>query len=113
MEQLEDPAAIIAEGLRVGKRATIGFVNAGYWLNRWHLLRQGARITNEVYPRPWYQSLPTNAFSIKEFEAFCQDAGIQVVQRVHLRGDWCEQCLFWPNLMAGYAIYDITAASSV
>lgn len=112
VEQLEDSAEIIAEGLRVGKRATIGFVNAAYWLNRWYFARYGARILNEVYPRPWYQSLPTNAFSILEFEKFCEQAGIRIVQRVHLRGDWCETCHFLPNLMAGYAIYDITAAAS-
>ena len=112
VEQLEDSAEIIAEGLRVGKRATIGFVNAAYWLNRWYFARYGTRILNEVYPRPWYQSLPTNAFSILEFEKFCEQAGIRIVQRVHLRGDWCETCHFLPNLMAGYAIYDITAAAS-
>ena len=112
VEQLEDSAEIIAEALRVGQRATIGFVNAAYWRNRWHFARYGARILNEVYPRPWYQSLPTNAFSIQEFEGFCEQAGIKIVQRVHLRGDWCETCRVLPNLLAGYAIYDITAATS-
>ena len=108
VEQLDDPAAIIAEGLRVGKRATVGFVNTGYWLNRANALLRGRRTLNEVYPKPWYETLPANPFSVLEFEEFCRAHSIQIQHRVYLRGDWGRQCFKLPNLRAGYAIYDIS-----
>ena len=108
VEQLDDPAAIIAEGLRVGKRATVGFVNTGYWLNRANALLRGRRTLNEVYPKPWYETLPANPFSVLEFEEFCSAHSIQIQHRVYLRGDWDRQCFKLPNLRAGYAIYDIS-----
>lgn len=108
IEQLEDPVAIIAEGLRVGKRVTVGFVNTGYWLNRSNALLRGRRTQNEVYTKPWYQTLPANPFSVLEFEDFCQAQSIQVQHRVYLRGDWVRQCQRLPNLRAGYAIYDLS-----
>ena len=51
VELLDDPDAILAEGLRVGKRVTVGFVNHGFWLNRFNFLLKGQRTVNEVYPR--------------------------------------------------------------
>ena len=108
VEQLDDPAAILCEGLRVGKRATVGFVNAGFWLNRANAMFRGRRTRNEVYPKPWYETLPANPFSVREFEEFCADQSIRIQHRVYLSGDWDRQCQRLPNLRAGYAIYDIS-----
>ncbi|MFT4902262.1 MAG: methionine biosynthesis protein MetW [Lentimonas sp.] len=108
VEQLDDPAGIIAEGLRVGRRATVGFVNSAYWLNRANTMFQGRRTLNEVYPKPWYKTIPANPFSVREFEEFCGVQSIEIQHRVYLRGDWHRQCHNLPNLRAGYAIYDIS-----
>ena len=107
VELLDDPDAIIAEGLRVGKRVTVGFVNHGYWKNRWNYCSRGRRTLNEVYPKPWYETHPANPFSVDEFETFCQARGITIQDRVCLRGNWRDQCKIMPNLLAGYAIYDL------
>lgn len=110
VEQLEDADATLAEGLRVGKRVTVGFVNHGFWLNRFNYAFKGRRTLNEVYRKPWYQSLPANAFSVSEFEQFCEDRSIQIENRVCLSGDWDAEVKFLPNLMTGYAIYDLSRA---
>ena len=62
VEQLEDPGETLAEGLRVGRRVTVGFVNQGFWLNRVNALLRGRRTINEVFPKPWYESLPAILF---------------------------------------------------
>lgn len=108
VELLDDPDGILAEGLRVGKQVTVGFVNHGYWKNRWNYFAQGRRTLNDVYPRPWYETQPANPFSVAEFESFCKARQIAVKDRVFLRGDWNNECKFWPNLLAGYAIYDLS-----
>lgn len=108
VEQLDDPDAILAEGLRVGKRVTVGFVNHGFWLNRFNFLKSGERTINEVYSTPWYESLPANPFSISEFERYCGSRKINIDDRVYLLGNWQAECRVLPNLLAGYAVYDLS-----
>lgn len=109
VEQLEAPDQTLAESLRVGQRVTVGFVNRGFWLNRMHHFFRGRRTINEVYPEPWYSSLPANRFSIVEFEDFCRERKIRVENKVYLAGNWSNQTGMLPNLTAGYALYDLSA----
>jgi len=111
VEQLDEPAAILEEGLRVGRQVTVGFVNHGFWLNRLNYLRSGSRTVNEVYPRRWYESLPANPFSVGEFEDFCRRREIRVDHRVLLSGNWRREQRRLPKLLAGYAIYDLSRGS--
>ena len=109
VEHLEDADAILAEGLRVGRHVAVGFVNKGFWINRLNALLHGKRTVNEVYPKPWYESMPSNPFSVAEFEAFCDARKIVIENRVYLSGDWLNECRKLPNLLAGYAIYDLSS----
>ena len=107
LQELECPAFIIEESLRIGRQMAVGFVNHGFWLNRWSVLRKGSRIQNAVYPKRWDQSPPLNPVSIVEFEAFCVKKQIRIRHSVYLLGDWKTRCVFLPNLRAGYALYSI------
>jgi methionine biosynthesis protein MetW len=111
VELLDDPDAILSEGLRVGKHVTVGFVNHGFWLNRVNFLFKGQHTVNEVYPDQWYQSLRSNPFSVNEFDAFCQVREIKIENRAYLAGDWSSDCKWMPNLLAGYALYDLSSQS--
>ncbi len=113
IEQLAGADAVLAEGLRVGRRVTVGFVNHGFWLNRLNFLLRGKRTVNEVYSKRWYEDLPSNPFSVREFEEYCALRGIRVEARVCLRGNWRDECRFLPNLRAGYALYDLSADGAV
>ncbi len=108
VELLEDPDNILAEGLRVGKQVTVGFVNHGFWKNRWDYFTRGRQALNEVYPKSWYEMHPANPFSVAEFEAFCRIREIKVNDRVYLCGNWRDECRYLPNLLTGYAIYDLS-----
>jgi len=107
LQELNNPLEILREALRVGKRLAIGFVNHGYWINRWQMLRDGSRITNEVYPEPWWQSRAMNPVSVSSFEAFCRAEGASIESRVFLASDWRTPCNFMPSLFAGYAVYEL------
>lgn len=107
LEEVEDPAAVIKEALRVGRAVTVGFVNHGYWKNRLAMLLQGRKPRNAVYTTAWHESRPANPATLADFEAFCQSSGIRVIRRALLRGDWHTPCHFLPNLFAGYALYDL------
>ena len=107
LEELARPRQVIAEALRVGSRLTVGFVNHGFWKNRVASAFTGRKPRNEVYPHSWDESRPANPVSIADFEAFCAAAGHVVHRRVLLGGDWRTPCRLRPNLLAGYAVYEI------
>ncbi len=105
VQELERPAKVIESALRVGKRLAVGFVNYGYWRNRWSIARTGERIKNDVYPVEWHEGSPHNPVSVHSFETYCRDARLSIEHVVYLRGDWKTPCHRLPNLRAGYVIY--------
>lgn len=108
IEELTQPAVVLREALRAGRRVNVGFVNHGYWKNRWGALRHGGRLRNEVYTTDWADTRPSNPLSVADFEAFCAKENIRIARRVLLRGDWESPCTFLPNLRSGYAMYELT-----
>jgi methionine biosynthesis protein MetW len=108
LEELPDPGAIIEQALRIGKNVTVGFVNHGYWKNRAAAFFLGRKPQNAVYTTAWFESRPSNPASIADFEDFCSLRQLRVAHRAHLLGDWKSPCPLAPNLLAGYALYDLT-----
>jgi methionine biosynthesis protein MetW len=107
LEELARPAVVIGEALRVARCVTIGFVNHGYWKNRVNALVSGRKPRNEIYPAPWAESRPSNPVSIADFESFCAEGKFVVRRKALLRGNWVTPCRFLPNLLAGYAVYEL------
>ncbi|HEY4989839.1 MAG TPA: methionine biosynthesis protein MetW [Opitutaceae bacterium] len=110
VHELNDPAGVILEALRVGRAVTVGFVNHGFWKNRLNVLFRGRKVRNAVYTTAWHESRPANPLTIADFEDFCRERSIRVARRAHLLGDWRTPCPILPNLFAGYALYDLTRA---
>jgi methionine biosynthesis protein MetW len=110
VHELDDPAGVILEALRVGSSVTVGFVNHGFWKNRLNVLFRGRKVRNVVYTTPWHESRPANPLTIADFEDFCREKSIRVARRALLLGDWRTRCPVLPNLLAGYALYDLTRA---
>ena len=107
VHELADPTKVILEALRVGRTLTVGFVNHGFWKNRLNTLVQGQKIRNEVYTTEWFESRPANPVTIADFERFCVVKEIRIARRAHLSGNWRTPCRSFPNLFAGYALYDL------
>jgi methionine biosynthesis protein MetW len=107
VHELADPTAVIFEALRVGRTLTVGFVNHGFWKNRLNALLHGRKIRNEVYTTEWFDSRPANPVSVADFEQFCAAKGIRIARRAHLAGNWHTPCHTLPNLLAGFALYDL------
>lgn len=108
VQELPSPKEVLEEALRVGKKVTVGFVNQGFWKNRWRFVQTGNRMVNEVFPKPWYESHPTNPVSVGEFEEFCAAQRITIHRRVFLGGDWQKRVKVLPRLTCGYAIFDLS-----
>lgn len=110
VQELARPGALIQEALRVAENVAVGFVNHGYWLNRWHTLISGSRVTNEVFPLSWDDGDPYNPVTVKGFQEFAGKHHIHVANTVYLKGNWRTQTSLLPNLAAGYAIYHLKRA---
>ena len=108
LPELENAREVVLESLRVARRVAVGFVNYGYWRNRLAVAVSGDRVVNEVYPERWESSRPTNQISVNSFKEFCAKNDIKIRRRHVLRADWETPCAFLPNLMAGYAIFEIS-----
>jgi methionine biosynthesis protein MetW len=107
VQELNRPGALIQEALRVAENVAVGFVNHGFWLNRWHTLLTGSRVTNEVFPLSWDVGDPYNPVTVRGFQEFASKHGIHVADAVFLKGDWQAKTTLLPNLTAGYAIYHL------
>lgn len=107
VQELGNPTTVILEALRAGRTLTVGFVNHAFWKNRFNMLLRGRKITNEVYKTEWFESRPANPVTIADFEHFCAIQGIRIARRAHLSGNWRTPCRAFPNLFAGYALYDL------
>jgi len=107
LEEVADPAAVIDEALRVARSVAVGFVNHGYWKNRIDTFFRGSKPRNAVYTTRWHESRPANPLGISDFEHFCAVKKLRVARRVFFRGDWKTPCRALPNLLAGYALYDL------
>lgn len=108
LEELPEPGQAIREGLRLARRVTVTFVNHAFWRNRLSGVLLGRKPRNAVYRQAWADSRPANPVTIADFEAYCAEAGIRVARRVHLCGDWKRPAKWWPNLLGGYALYELT-----
>ena len=107
IQEIQKPGDLIEQSLRVANNVAVGFVNYGFWLNRWTTLVTGSRPTNEVFPLSWESGAPYNPVTIKGFEAFASERNIHIANSVFLRGNWRSRNRLLPNLFAGYAIYHL------
>lgn len=110
LQELSDPAEVVLEALRVGKRVAVAFVNNGHWRNRLSMLRYGHRQRGGSSPNAWYHSEPTNPLSVADFEDFCAHYGIVIGRRIFLGSDLKTPRSFLPKLSAGYGVYELLRA---
>ncbi len=107
LPELGRPGDLIRKALRIGNNLAVGFINYGYWLNRWYALSRGTRPVNEVFPATWDTAAPDNPVTIAEFKSFAKREGLTIERAVYLRGDWKQPVEFLPNLGAGYALFHL------
>lgn len=108
LPELENTHEVIGESLRVGKRVIVGFINYGFWYNRLFLLFKGRRTVNKIYDHDWDSARPTNEISVVSFKDFCNKNDIVINREHFLRANWRTPCKFFPNMMAGYALFEIS-----
>ena len=110
LQAVHYPDKILDEMLRIGRQCIVTFPNFGHWRCRWHLWQQGRMPVSEFMPYSWYNTPNIHFCTVNDFEALCEEKGIQIIARDFVGNTSREPLLAsaWPNLFALPAIYHIT-----
>ena len=102
LQAMKNSERIIREMLRVGLEGIVTFPNFGYWKNRLQIAR-GHMPVSENLPYQWFDTPNVHLCTIADFERFCRERGIRVVERkVLTRGNPVSML---PNLLGALTVY--------
>ncbi len=104
---LNDPAFIIGEMLRVGRRAIVSFPNWGHWRCRLSLLLTGRMPLALDLPQPWHEPPRYRPLTLRDFSDFCRQQGFRISNQVCLQGTYRVPVRFDTNLRATTAIFEL------
>jgi len=109
IQVLHRPLLLIREMARVGKRCIITFPNFGHWPLRAQLFFRGRLPKSRRLPYEWYDTPNIRLLTIRDFRAFCREAGLRVLQEIALRSSdrSGRRVRLLPNLRADAAIFVI------
>ena len=93
---------LMQEMLRVGREGIVSFPNFGYWRNRMDIL-QGNMPVSEVLPYQWYDTPNVHLCTLHDFETFCHNNKMTILDRRVMTGD--SEITLLPNLLGSTAVY--------
>jgi methionine biosynthesis protein MetW len=103
MQEVKKVDFLIGEALRVGTRIIIGFPNFAHIGSRMMLFFRGKSPVTESLPYTWYDTPNVRFLSIDDFDHFCRDKGLKILE-AHFLGEQ-KEVRFWPNMFAKNAVF--------
>lgn len=100
IHQLKEPDRMMAEILRIGRRAIVSFPNFGHYSLRLQLFVSGRMPKSSALPFEWYRTPNIHLMTIADFETFCRERGLRILRRVDISRRRFRRRLFWPNLLS-------------
>lgn len=109
LQQVYEPARLIAEMLRVGRRGVVSFPNFAVWYNRLMFLLLGRAPVSRELPYEWHDTPNIRVIPLKDFRRFCRAQRFAIEREVTITTHHHEEkgrvVTFLPNLRASYGIY--------
>ncbi len=110
LQALDNPAELVEEMLRIGRRGIVTFPNFGNWKSRLDLLLRGRMPVSDFMPHAWHNTPNIHFCTVRDFDALCRDRNIRVLARTVVNsrheGSWAMRA--WPNFLGEIAIYHLT-----
>ena len=94
------PDRMLAELLRVGRRAFVSFPNFAHWRNRLALLLGGRMPVTRALPVSWYETSNIHHMTIRDFEVLAGEMGVRLThswfftadsEREPAAANWCAE----------------------
>ena len=108
LQAMKNSEIIIREMLRVGREGIVTFPNFGYWKNRLEVLRGRMPISDNL-PFEWFNTPNVRLCTVADFEHFCSERGIRIVDRKVLTNGKAVNVA--PNLLGALAVYHFSDAN--
>jgi homoserine O-acetyltransferase len=105
VQTLKEPQKVFEELLRVGKKVIVSFPNFAHWQCRMQLFFRGTAPVTKLLPFGWDDSPNIHFLSLKDFDRFCRELGINVEKKIPLAKTRFSPVKVAPNLLAEQAIY--------
>jgi methionine biosynthesis protein MetW len=102
LQAMHNTEAIVQEMLRVGREAIVTFPNFGYWRSRSQIVGGQMPVSKEL-PYQWYDTPNVHLCTIRDFDNFCVEHNIHVMERRVLTNG--KLVTFMPNLLGSLAMY--------
>ena len=108
------PKQVLANLLRVGRRAIVSFPNFGHWQVRTRLLMTGRMPVTPNLPDAWYASPNAHLCTIKDFADLCRLVDAKVERAVAFNtsgqqlGTWIRLPLTVHNFLGEKAVFMLT-----
>jgi len=115
LQVVRNPALVLREMLRVGRRSIVTFPNFGHWRVRGYLALRGRMPVSESIPFSWYDTPNIHHTTIKDFRDFVAANGGEIEREIPLSaGEWrrdVRRVSLLPNLFADTAVAVVRARS--
>lgn len=102
LQAMKHTEGVVREMLRVSKEGIVSFPNFGYWKNRLQVVF-GHMPVSETLPYQWFDTPNIHLCTLGDFEAFCHQHGVHILERRVMNGD--HQVTLSPNLLGMLAFY--------
>jgi len=102
LQAMKHTEGIVREMLRVSKEGIVSFPNFGYWKNRLQVVF-GHMPVSETLPYQWFDTPNIHLCTLGDFEAFCHQHGVHILERRVMNGD--HQVTLSPNFLGMLAFY--------
>jgi methionine biosynthesis protein MetW len=109
LQQVFDPASLIREMLRVGRRGVVSFPNFAFYRIRGMLLFRGRAPVSRELPYEWYDTPNIRVITIRDFRRFCRKQGFAIARETAVRTPHHHEqgvvVRLLPNLLATYGMF--------
>lgn len=102
LQAMHNTEAIVMDMLRVGREVIVTFPNFGYWRNRLQIIA-GKMPVSKSLPHQWFDTPNVHLCTINDFDKFCKNHKIRVLERLVLTND--KPVTLLPNLLGSLAMY--------
>ena len=110
LQQVWKSGVVLNEALRVGRKVIVGFPNFGSYSVRLQVFFGGRTPVTPSLPYMWYDTPNVHFISISDFEEYCKNRGVSVLDSVFIRKNSVTRIL--PNLFADTGIFMISKTPS-
>ncbi len=106
LQEVRNLRQLVAEIMRVGRRAIVSYPNFGHLSARLRLGLRGRMPVSESLPYQWYDTPNLHFTTMSDFRILCEQAGMTVEREIglRLRHGRVEHVSWAPNLRAELAV---------